>query len=110
MLAAVVLAAIWMMFFRGSRLPAAEARRLVDEGALLVDVRTRPEFASEHLPGAKNVPVHELSARLGEMGDKSRPVVLYCRSGARSARAALLLRAAGFEQVHDLGSIRNWQR
>jgi len=85
-----------------------EARRLVGSGARLVDVRTPEEFAERHLPGAVNLPVQDLAHRMGELGSKDQPVVLYCRSGRRSARAARVLRDAGFAAVHDLGAMSYW--
>jgi rhodanese-related sulfurtransferase len=93
----------------GKVAPAA-ARDLVAGGALLLDVRTAGEFAAAHLPGAMNVPVQVLEERLGELGHKERPVVLYCASGIRSATAARLLKAAGFHDVHDLGGMSRWPR
>ena len=86
----------------------AEARRLVASGARLVDVRTEGEFAAGHVPGAVNIPVQELGRRVGELEPKDRPVVLYCRSGSRSSRAAHMLRSAGFSHVHDLGGMSRW--
>jgi len=85
-----------------------DARRLVEQGALLLDVRTPGEYADRHLPGAVNIPVQELAARLGEVGAKDRSVVVYCRSGHRSANAAAMLRQAGYAQVHDLGAMSRW--
>jgi rhodanese-related sulfurtransferase len=85
-----------------------DARRLVAEGALLVDVRTGTEFAAGHIEGAINIPVQQLDRRLDELGAKDRPLVLYCRSGQRSARAARMLGAAGFTAVHDLGPMTRW--
>lgn len=83
-----------------------EARRLVEGGATLLDVRTRGEFEQGHLEGAQLVPVQELAVRLAEV-PRDRPVVVYCRSGHRSSQAAALLAESGYE-VHDLGSIQNW--
>ncbi|MGC4115779.1 MAG: rhodanese-like domain-containing protein [Myxococcales bacterium] len=85
-----------------------EARRLVDNGALLVDVRTQSEFEAGHVQGAINVSVVGLADRLAELGPKERQVIVYCRSGHRSAAAAAILRDAGFARVFDLGSIKNW--
>jgi len=85
-----------------------EARRLVDAGARLVDVRSPQEFATGHLPGAVNIPVQDLERRIGELTGKDRPIVLYCRSGARSSSAARLLASAGYTQVHDLGAMSSW--
>lgn len=78
------------------RIPGAEARRRIEEGALLLDVRTPTEFSGGHLPGAVNVPVGELARRLGEV-PKDRPVIAYCQSGMRSSSAVRLLRARGYE-------------
>ncbi|MDW8298436.1 MAG: rhodanese-like domain-containing protein [Anaerolineae bacterium] len=75
---------------------------------LLLDVRTVGEFQSGHIPGAANIPVDELSQRLAEV-PKDIPVVLYCRSGNRSAYAARILRSAGYEMVYDLGGLIKWQ-
>jgi len=88
------------------RISGAEARALVADGALLIDVRTNGEFSSGHIEGARNVPVGELGSRLDKLPRK-KPVVVYCRSGARSARAARMLEKAGFT-VHDLGPLHAW--
>lgn len=83
------------------------ARSLVAKGAILLDVRTPEEFREQHVPEAKNIPVQELSARLSEVGAKNLPVVVYCRSGGRSAVAASILEKAGY-QVVDIGPMQNW--
>jgi rhodanese-related sulfurtransferase len=90
----------------GGHVSGAEGRALVGAGATLLDVRSPAEFAAGHLDGAVLVPVDELGARLAEV-PRDRPVVVYCRSGGRSARAAALLAAAGYE-VHDLGAMASW--
>lgn len=92
----------------GGRVGGVEAHALVRDGARLVDVRTAQEYASSHLDGALNLPVQELDRRLGELGRRDAPVVVYCHSGNRSARAARLLAAAGFSRVYDLGGIDRW--
>jgi rhodanese-related sulfurtransferase len=84
------------------------ARTLVAHGARLVDVRSALEFADRHLPNALNIPVQQLSERMVELGSKERPLVVYCRSGARSAEATRLLRSAGFVSVYDMGGMSNW--
>lgn len=80
-----------------------EARALVDRGATLLDVRTWPEWERGHLEGAMLIPVQELTSRLAEL-PRDRAVVVYCASGRRSARAAEMLRRAGYE-AHDLGGM-----
>jgi rhodanese-related sulfurtransferase len=87
---------------------ARTARELVACGAVLLDVRSPEEFRGGHVPGALNVPLHELAARLDAVGPRERAVVVYCRSGRRSAEAAQLLRRCGFRQVHDMGSMLEW--
>lgn len=89
-----------------ARVASAEARQLVRDGALLLDVRTPEEFSDRHVEGARNIPVDELPQRLGEL-PRDRVVVVYCHSGARSARAAGVLRGAGY-RVRDLGPMRAW--
>jgi phage shock protein E len=88
------------------RIAPAEARAKVQAGAVLLDVRSRAEFSGGALPGALNVPVQELGARLGEL-PKEKPLVVYCASGMRSASAVSMLRARGFD-AHDLGPGSRW--
>jgi rhodanese-related sulfurtransferase len=110
-LAAIVVAlaaAIYFVFGRGREIQGGDARKLVAAGARLVDVRSPGEYASGHLPGAVNIPVQELDRRLAEVGPRDTELILYCRSGARSARAASLLRAQGFTKVHNLGPMTAW--
>jgi len=87
--------------------PGVHHRRLVADGALLLDVRTPGEFQEGHVPHAKNIPVQELRQRLHEVGPSKRPVVVYCRSGGRSAQAAAILCQAGY-QVRDIGPMTAW--
>jgi rhodanese-related sulfurtransferase len=84
------------------------AHDLVAQGALLLDVRSREEFAAGHLPGSVNIPVDELEGRLHELPPSDRPVVAYCRSGMRSGRAKSLLERHGFTQVVNLGPMSAW--
>jgi phage shock protein E len=72
------------------------------KGALLVDVRSTGEFATESAPGTVNIPLSELSSRLTEI-PKSSPVVLCCASGTRSGLAKLLLMKNGYQQVYNVG-------
>ncbi|MBM4781845.1 MAG: rhodanese-like domain-containing protein [Archangiaceae bacterium] len=81
---------------------------MVKEGAKLVDVRSPGEFSSGHLPGAINVPLQELGAQVKKLGEKDKPVVLYCASGTRSAMACSTLKGLGFTQVFNLGSMGRW--
>ncbi len=73
----------------------------------LIDVREPHEFAASKIPGAKLIPLGELPKRLAEI-DKSVPVVVHCRSGARSARAVTLLRENGYDATNVAGGILAW--
>lgn len=99
--AAVALVVLVGLSRRGAG-ASEEARRWLDEGATLLDVRTEAEFSRGHPDGALNIPVQDLEARVGEL-DADRPVVVYCASGNRSRRAADLLSARGFERVLNAG-------
>lgn len=90
------------------RKDASKAKALVANGALLLDVRTPAEFASGHIDGAVNVPVDQIASRAEQLGPKNRAVVVYCRSGARSAAAASTLQQLGYTTVEDLGAMSNW--
>jgi phage shock protein E len=76
-------------------------------GAKIVDVRTTGEFEDGAYPGAVNIPLGALPTRLGELGPKDGPIVLYCASGARSAQAARLLKQAGFTDVVNAGGLED---
>jgi len=78
-------------------------RELLDEGAQLVEVLPREEYAEEHLPGAINIPLKELDRDSAAQLDKARPVVVYCWDQLcdMSPRAAALLDRLGFERVYD---------
>lgn len=98
----------YLVFMKGGDVSSADARQLVQGGARLVDVRTPAEFAAGHIPGAVNIPVQELDARMAELEPKSSALVVYCRSGNRSGNAARRLKSAGFSAVSDLGPMSRW--
>lgn len=83
---------------------------LIAAGAKIVDVRTPGEFADEAYPGAVNIPLQSLAGRLGELGPKDGPIVLYCASGARSAQAARMLKDAGFTAAVNAGGLEDMPR
>lgn len=73
--------------------------------ASIVDVRTPVEFLDGHYPGAVNIPLNELSQRLDEFKEMKKPIVAYCRSGARSGMAVSLLQQNGFSEVYNGGGL-----
>ncbi len=74
---------------------------------LLLDVRTPSEFDSGHIEGAVNIPLQELAARSDEL-PQDKPIVIYCRSGNRSAQAANLLNGQNFSGLYDMGGTIHW--
>ncbi len=78
---------------------------LKDSTTKIIDVRSPAEFASEHLPNAINIPVETIGARAKEIIAMNAPVLVYCRSGARSGMAASILRQEGLENVVNGGSV-----
>lgn len=74
---------------------------------LLIDVRTPEEFATGHIRGAVNIPVDSLESRLNEVPGE-QPIVVYCRSGNRSATASQILAQAGYTSIYDLGGLNDW--
>lgn len=98
---------------RGKRASAQEVTLLINRGkATIVDVRDATEFAAGHLPEAKNIPLGDLSTRIGELDKfKSKSIVVVCQSGARASSAAAKLAKAGFADVVNLdGGIAAWQK
>jgi len=75
---------------------------------LIVDVRTPQEYAQGHLNGAINIPLSDLPLRIVSL-DPNRPILVYCRTGHRSAQASAILVRAGFTRVYNLqGGITAW--
>ncbi|UAL31167.1 rhodanese-like domain-containing protein [Nocardioides rotundus] len=81
----------------------------LDQGAPVIDVREPAEFREGHVPGATNIPMGQLTARLGEI-DPNRPVHVVCASGNRSSAMADVLTANGFDAMNVAGGTRAWIR
>jgi phage shock protein E len=77
---------------------------LINQGALLVDVRTSAEFEESHLNGALNYPLHQIDQHFAHV-DKDQTIVLYCRSGNRSGQAFQYLKSQGFTNLHNAGGL-----
>ena len=105
---AIIVVFVLYQRFTAVRISGSDARSLVAEGAMLVDVRSPGEFSGGHIEGAISIPIQELAGRADELGDKSGQIVLYCQSGARSAMAKRLLESRGFTNVHDMGGMGSW--
>lgn len=94
-----------------SKISAEDAKAILDndEPFILLDVRTQEEFNAEHIKGAKLLPDYDIQAKAEtELPDKNTLIIVYCRSGARSSKAAGLLADLGYTNVRDMGGILDW--
>ncbi|MCX4365353.1 MAG: rhodanese-like domain-containing protein [Bacilli bacterium] len=83
----------------------AELEKIMSEGNyIIVDVRTKEEYEEEHIKDAINIPLDEIDENISL--DKSKTILVYCRSGARSEKAFAKLLNLGYD-VYNLGGINN---
>jgi rhodanese-related sulfurtransferase len=75
--------------------PKVDFKSLMDQGAMIVDVRTTGEFASGHIRGAVNVPLDSIRYKAAELKKKNKVIITCCRSGNRSSIAKGILTSAG---------------
>ncbi|HJV87217.1 MAG TPA: rhodanese-like domain-containing protein [Noviherbaspirillum sp.] len=97
---------------RGDRISILQATQLINQGkGMVLDVREPAEFAAGHMRDAKNIPLKELSNRIGELDKfKAKSVIVVCQSGVRSAKAVAQLKKAGFAEAFSLdGGVAGWQ-
>lgn len=89
--------------------PRRVAELLDDERWQVVDVREPYEREAGHIPGTRHIELERLAGQAGSI-DRERPVVFYCRLGARSAMATQAFRASGFEAYNLTGGIAAWDQ
>lgn len=87
---------------------AAKARLDAGEDVILLDVRTQEEYDGGHIPGAVCLPNEDIQADLPLPFEKDAEILVYCRSGRRSAEAAEKLASIGYTNVADFGGILSW--
>ena len=102
----LVILTLWLispaMAVNGDPELAKQAWPMIENGALLIDVRTKEEFDAGHIEGAINIPYQETNALMNAIGtDKQRPVVVYCRSGKRAGRAKATLDENGYTNIFN---------
>jgi rhodanese-related sulfurtransferase len=92
--------------------PVDATLKINREDAVVIDVRDQAEFAAGHIANARHIALADLPKRMGELEKlKSKPIILCCQSGARSAGAQATLKKAGFDKVFNLrGGIGEWQK
>ena len=84
--------------------PQVNYAELVKQGAVILDVRSKGEYAGGHIKGSINIPVDQLSGNLHQLKDKTKPIITCCASGMRSASAKNSLKSLGYTQVYNGGS------
>jgi rhodanese-related sulfurtransferase len=90
----------------GPAVPAVPVAELPTDAALL-DVRESDEWAAGHAPGARHLPMSELTGRMAELPEDD-PLYVVCRSGGRSARVVAYLAGQGFPAVNVEGGMQSW--
>ncbi len=108
---AVFVVILATLFIRNSFVSEATARDLLQQGASVVDVRSPEEFRHGSIPGAINIPLGKLREQLPRcVRDENQSILVHCLSGGRSAIAQRQLKALGYANVFNLGSLaRAWR-
>ena len=91
---------------------AADAVKLINNDAVVIDIRSADAYAGGHIVNAKSIPSDELDARLAQLeSHKNTPIIAVCDNGITSTRAVNTLRGAGFESVYGLkGGMNGWNQ
>ena len=97
--------AAFLLVKRLTQASPATAREWLSKGGLVIDVRSEAEYREQHLPGTINIPLDRLGDEIARHApDKEKPVLLHCRSGARSGMGTSTLKKMGYRNVLNLGS------
>ena len=83
--------------------PSVNYAELVKQGATILDVRSKGEFAGGHIKGSINISVDTLSNNLAQLKDKNKDIITCCASGMRSASAKSILKSKGYTNVYNGG-------
>ena len=83
--------------------------QLLQEGAIILDVRSKGEFEGGHIKGALNIPVDQLRNNFSKLKDKNKPIITCCASGMRSTSARSILISGGYTSVFNGGGWNSLQ-
>ncbi len=89
--------------------PKVDFAQLIKEGAIILDVRSKGEFASGHIKGATNISVDTLNEKMNQL-NKEKVIITCCASGMRSAAAKSILQSKGFKSVFNGGGWMSLQK
>jgi rhodanese-related sulfurtransferase len=93
------------MYRNNNQISYAEARDIMSKNPLtiLIDVRSKQEYKEYHLDGAICIPTYEIVSRISQIiKDKEQIIIVYCQSGVRSKKAAIVLRKMGYENIYEI--------
>jgi rhodanese-related sulfurtransferase len=109
--AVLIWPAIVRLLSGGREVGTLEATRLINNNAVVLDVRDAAEFASGHIPNARHIPLAELDKRVNELAKfKEKPIIISCKDGIRAGQAMRMLIKNQFTQVYQLkGGITAWR-
>ena len=88
--------------------PKVDYLQLINDGAVIVDVRTKGEYQQGHIKGSMNIPLNNLSNQLTKL-KKDKPIITCCASGMRSAQAKRILKSNGYADVYNGGGWNSLQ-
>jgi len=88
--------------------PKVDLNALIREGALIIDVRTKGEYAAGHIKNSKNIPLDELGKALPKF-KKEQNIIVVCASGSRSGSAVSIMKRNGFTNCYNGGSWMNFR-
>ena len=88
--------------------PKVDYPQLINDGAVIVDVRTKGEYQQGHIKGSLNIPLNNLSNQLTKL-KKDKPIITCCASGMRSAQAKSILKSKGYAEVYNGGGWNSLQ-
>lgn len=83
--------------------PSFDMKELIDQGAIIIDVRSKGEYAGGHIKESINIPLDQLKNNLHKLKDKNKHIITCCASGMRSGSAKSILKANGFTSVYNGG-------
>lgn len=89
--------------------PKVDFVELVKQGAIIVDVRSKGEYAGGHIKGSINIAGDQLGQHIQKLKAKNKPIITCCASGMRSASAKNFLKSNGFTEVYNGGAWRSLQ-
>lgn len=107
---------LYLLYFELTNLGSAKTKvspakltRLINDGAMVIDLRKAEDFRQSHIKGATNIPLENLAAKIDGL-NKEKPIVVYCYQGVSSNKAIKQLTKAGLNATQLLGGFASWTK